>query len=198
MDTFTLDIGRSWVVRALGRNPLTRWTDRLEAVLTLCLIAVAILLIPVAGAIGTAVHESRAGFYAKESAGRHVVTATAVEDSTLTFENVRVAATAQVRWRAEGADHVDILFVDPATKAGDRLTIWVDRAGNHVSAPTARWQAGRDAFLAGAGVWLGTMAVALGLWGLVRVWFFRIRARSWDRAFRVMADEDGGRTGRQS
>jgi hypothetical protein len=197
METFTWHIGRSRGVRVLSRNPLVRWSDRVEALMTLVLMVTALLFVPMAGAIGTAVHESRADFYAHESAGRHTVTATVTDEPILTFENVRVAATASVRWRDRDAAHSDIIFVDPAVRVGDQVTIWVDRAGNHVSAPTASWQAGRDAVLAGVGAWLGVMAIVAGISAVVRMSLAHTRNRCWDREWYAVAVDDAGRTGYQ-
>ena len=86
MDTFTLDWGRSWTIRAFGRNPLVRFSDRVEAVVLVLVFATALAVIPVAGAIGTAVYESRARLYTEQAQTRHTVAATAIEDSTIIVE----------------------------------------------------------------------------------------------------------------
>jgi hypothetical protein len=197
METFTWHIEQSRVLRMFSRNPLMRFSDRLEALLTLVLAVTALLLVPVAGAIGTAVHETRTDFYARESASRHTVTATVTDDPILTFENVRMTATASVRWRAVDGTHADIVFVDRAVRVGDHVTIWVDRGGNHVSAPQPSWQAGRDASLAGIGAWLGAMVIVAGAATLIRMWMAHSRNRYWDRAWCAMVGDDAGRTGHQ-
>jgi hypothetical protein len=81
MDYFTLDWGRRWTVRALGRNPLVRFSDRVEAVVLVLVFVTALAVIPVAGTIGTAVYESRARLYGEQVRTRHTVAATAIEDS---------------------------------------------------------------------------------------------------------------------
>ncbi|BBY83061.1 hypothetical protein H7I53_23615 [Mycolicibacterium pulveris] len=42
-----------------SRNPLVRWVDRLEAVIVLITASAALMAVPVAGAVGTAVHSPR-------------------------------------------------------------------------------------------------------------------------------------------
>jgi hypothetical protein len=198
MDSFDMGVGHCWIIRAFGRNPLVRLSDRVEALWTLTVIVAVLGFVPVAGAVGTAVHETRCDVYEKQAADRHLISATAVEDSLLTFESVRVAATARVRWQVGNADHTEIRFVDPDTKAGDRLPIWVDGSGNEVSAPPAGSQATRDAALAAIGCWMGFATVAAALSAGVRRWLCRVRARAWDRDFFVLVDEDGGRTGQKN
>jgi hypothetical protein len=55
METFTLAPVGGWIVRAFGRNPLVRTSDRIEALLLILAVAVALAAAPIAGAIGTAV-----------------------------------------------------------------------------------------------------------------------------------------------
>ena len=59
METFTLAPVGGWIVRAFGRNPLVRTSDRIEALLLILAVAVALAAAPIAGAIGTAVYEAR-------------------------------------------------------------------------------------------------------------------------------------------
>jgi hypothetical protein len=58
-----------------------------EGLLLIMVFATAMLVTPIAGAIGTAVYETRARVYAEEST-RHTVTATVVEDSSASLRGV--------------------------------------------------------------------------------------------------------------
>ena len=68
-----------WVLRAAGRNPLVRGSDRLE----LLIVTVGILFVVVgaacAGALGTAVHDARSRVYIAQAQTRHTVVAEAIE-----------------------------------------------------------------------------------------------------------------------
>jgi hypothetical protein len=198
MDTFTLSFGRCWIIRALGRNPLVRISDRVEALVLVLVFATALVVTPVAGAIGTAVHESRARLYTEQAQTRHIVAATAIEDSTAFVEQDVEAFRTHAHWRANGVEHfgsVDLAF---ATKAGDPLDVWVDASGDQVAAPTPTSRAGIDAMFAGAGAWLTVMAGVAGLSMIVRLWLTRRRYTGWDREWQSLVSDDGGRTGSQT
>ena len=75
MDTFSLAPSRWRTVRAFGRNPVVRFSDRVEAMATAMAIAVALIAAPVVGAVGTAVHDARSRVYAEATQTRHPVTA---------------------------------------------------------------------------------------------------------------------------
>lgn len=196
METFTLNLGRCWLARIFGRNPLVRSSDRLEALLQVTLLASALLLASFAGALGTAVHDSKSHVYADESRNRTAATAIVDADPTTTIKRSQLVVTAPVRWRVDGVDHIQTAVVDETTKAGDRWHIWVDAAGNRAPAPTPAWQAGMDGLLAGVGAWLGLMAVVIGLHAFVRSRLNRRRSRRWDRELQALLYDADGRTGR--
>src|SRR5258708_33530515 len=74
------DVPRWWVVRACGRNPLVRGSDRFE----LLIIAVGILVVLIAaagaGALGTAVHDARSRLDVEQAPARHTGIAPANDD----------------------------------------------------------------------------------------------------------------------
>jgi hypothetical protein len=94
METFTICLGRCWIFRAFGRNPLVRMSDRAEALVLVFVLAAALVIAPVAGVMGTAVHDARAQLYAEESQSRHPFTAAVIEDTTTTIEQTDVVVTA--------------------------------------------------------------------------------------------------------
>lgn len=198
VDTFMLSLGRFWIIRAFGRNPLARVSDRLEAVVLVLVFATALVVTPVAGAIGTAVYEVRARLYAEEAQTRHTVAATAMEDSTILVEQDVEAFSAQARWHANGVEHFGSVGLAHETKAGDQLDVWVDASGDQVVAPTPTWRAGIDAMFAGAGVWLIAMTGIAGLSVFVRSRLTRRRYSAWEREWRALVSDDGGRTGSQT
>ena len=206
METFTLSLGRCWMIRAVGRNPLVRTSDRVEALILILVFATALAVTPVAGAIGTAVHDTHARAYAEQSRDRHPVTAmvidkptaTVIEDAITMSEQTHVVVRAPVRWRVDGVDHTETLEVDPEAKVTDRLDIWVDGSGHQVAAPTPMSQAGIDALFVGTASWLGLMAGVAGLSALVRAGLTRRRDIGWDRELRTLVDNGGGRTGSQT
>jgi hypothetical protein len=198
MDYFTLDWGRCWTVRALGQNPLVRFSDRVEAVVLVLVFVTALAVIPVAGTIGTAVYESRARLYTEQAQTRHTVAATAIEDSTVILDQDAEVFRTEARWRVNGVEHFGSVDLANATKTGDQFDVWVDASGDQVAAPTPTSQAGIDAIFAGAGAWLIAMAGAAGLSMLVRSWLTHRRLLGWEREWQALVSGDGGRTGSQT
>ena len=150
METFTLGVGRCWILSAFGGNSLVRVSDRLEAVLRIAVLATALVVAAVAGAIGTAVYDAHARLYLAESQTRHSVTATEIEDSAVIAQRYSAAFRANARWRVDGSERVGSLNVDHEIEAADPLDVWVDDQGIQVAAPTPTWRAGIDAVLAGS------------------------------------------------
>ena len=198
MEIHTLSLSRCWLIRAFGRNPLVRSNDRVEALLSMVLVVVALLLLPVAGAIGTAVYDSRGRVYAEQSRDRHQVTASLVEDATVMFDQGHNFVTAPVRWRINGTDRVDRVDVSAGSKVDDQLKVWVDLDGNRTAAPTLSWHAGIDAWVAGFGSLLAVLTLISTLWVFMRAELVRQRNRGWDRELQIMAGSGGGRTGHHS
>jgi hypothetical protein len=199
METYTLSLGQCWIARAFGRNPLVRLSDRMEALAAVLVFAAALVVTPVAGAIGTAVYDSRARMYAVESHTRHTISGTVIEDSTVVvIPRDAEAFRAPVRWQADGVEHIDSVMLDHATTVGDQVDVWVDAAGNQAPAPTPAWRAGLDAVGAGAAAWAGMMAGIALAFVLVRVRLARRRSLSWERELHALVSDDGGLTGRQT
>jgi hypothetical protein len=206
METFTLSLGRCWVIRVVGRNPLVRTSDRVEALLLILLFIAALVVTPVAGAISTAVHDTHAHAYAEQARDRYQITAMviekpavpAIEDAIAMSEQSQMVVRAAARWRVDGVDHTETLKVDPEAKVADRVNIWVDSGGNRVAAPTPISQAGIDALFVGAASWLALMAGVAGLSALMRAGLTRRRGIGWDRELRMLVDNGGGRTGSQT
>ena len=173
METFTLAPVGGWIVRAFGRNPLVRTSDRIEALLLIPAVTIALAAAPIAGAIGTAVYEARSHANVERATSRHTVTAIAVEDSVTTVRPYTIIVDA--RWRVDGTEHTGSFEWDDMVKAGDRLTIWVDSDGNYVGPPTPTSRAGADAVVAGLATWLGAVAATSALIAWLRSLLNRLR-----------------------
>ena len=84
MDTYAVRLPR-WpiLVRLLGRDPLVRTTDRVEALVSVLTVVVTLLAVPIAAAIGTELYDTRRHAYA---AGVPTTTnGAAVEAVTIAF-----------------------------------------------------------------------------------------------------------------
>jgi hypothetical protein len=198
METFTLGLDRCWIIRALGRNPLVRVSDRLEAILRIGVLATALFVAPVAGAIGTAVYDAHVRLYLAESQTRHTVIATAIDDSAVSVQRYSAGFRATARWQVDGIERVGSVNLDHEVKAGDPQDVWVDDEGNQVAAPTPTSRAGVDAVSAGAAAWVSAVVGAAGLSAWIRARLMRRRYNSWDRELEMLVNDGGGRTGSQT
>jgi multisubunit Na+/H+ antiporter MnhG subunit len=194
METFIPGPGRGWFTRLFGRNPLVRASDRIE-VLTLILGVVLVLVTaPIAGAVGTAVHSSRAGVYEQQVRTRHTVAATVLADSSSSVRPYSVSFDVRARWQDRGVQHEDVLGLDRPAKAGDRLSIWVNDKGDYVGPPTRPKRAVSDGIVAGVVLWLSVITVVAAAIGLTRFRLDRRRHAQWDRGLRGLIGDGGGRT----
>jgi hypothetical protein len=187
--------GELWVLRqarrlGIGKNPLRRRSDRIEAVVLWCGLVVAMLLIPVAAAVGTGVGNASAESAARQRAVLHQVTATALEDAATVVSSAPGDALSQAMVSyvdANGFPREGMTSVVIGTKAGDKVTIWLDHSANIVRTP----RSGADSSAFGTSVGFLTLAGSwLLLWGLVRlarVPLDRRRARDWDTDWRAVA-----------
>jgi hypothetical protein len=197
MHAFSLRHRSWWITRAFGRNPLLRWTDRMEAWVIVFAILVALAAAPVCAAAGVGVYRSHARFYAEQSLARHSVTATVVETGPQPHQPRSTGITVLAMWlvAADGARggevevaHTRWLSRDRAVNPGNRIDIWVDDAGAPVAPPTPPSQAGLDAVGFGAGIWL---VAALGLTAavaMVRSPLNRIRRVQWEGDIKGFTD----------
>ena len=86
MQTFTIGVGHRWWTGSFRRNPLVRGSDRIEVLVLGFAVLFIVVAIPVAGAIGTFVHDARTRVYAEEALTRHEVIATAIEDGVIVVQ----------------------------------------------------------------------------------------------------------------
>jgi hypothetical protein len=189
MLAFTLDPRRWWIARPLGRNPLLRAADRLEALLILVVIVCWLLVVPITGAVGTAIYDGRHRLYAEEALTRHRVVATVVEGT----DRCRAPASVQAVWTPAGEEGIGSLSFDTEAKSG----VWVDADGNCVAPPTPTTQAVPDALCGALSILLSAMVVTALVLILMRSRLDRIRDTQWERELRGINDSGGPRRGNQ-
>lgn len=194
MQTFTIGLGHSWWRRIWGGHPLVRRSDRIEAFAVILAVLTVIVATPIAGAIGTAVHDTRTRLYAQEAQSKHQATVTAIENSAIVAHPSSVSFTARAKWRAAGRDHVETIEWPDRAKAGEQQDIWVDNQGNQTAPPSPPSRADADGVGSGLAVWLAVAVAAAGFVVCVRCAVDRWRYAEWDREISAAADDDGGRT----
>jgi hypothetical protein len=180
MDTFMIGSRRLWLLRAVGRNPLVRRSDRVEAWSVLVAVVVLAVVTPFVCAYGTSVHDARVRLYALEAQHRHPVIATATEEGRSDGEPGSTSHTVRGRWSAFGQEHVDIVKWSELANIGDQQRIWVDDAGHEVMAPRSASRAATDAWVLGITVWLVLLSAVAGALCAIRWLLNTQRVAQWD------------------
>lgn len=191
MQTFTLGLG-SWMRCLVGKNPLVRGSDRVEAMAVLVAVLVSLLSVPVVGAVATATNDSLTRHYAVERATRHQVTATVTEDSLLAPLSYERPFLTPVRWTFDGAERTAKIRTH-RMRAGAQTSIWVDAKGEPTSAPLPDDAAATEAVVTGFGLWFAAVGVSSAAFTVLRLRLNRSRAAAWDRALEDLVD-NGGRS----
>ena len=143
MQAFTLGPRRWRTVRAFGVNPLVRISDRIEAIVVVSAVATSLLAAPVAGAIGTAVHDARSRVYAEEAHTRQPISAIVTTNghSAAIARPYPTTAVVQARWRAKAWRRAErTLSRERGRRAGGRES---HIACAMTSGPSSRRRVGR-------------------------------------------------------
>ena len=165
----------------LGSGPLTRTSDRLEALARILLGFVLLLAIAVALAVATARYTQRRSEAAAQAADRQRVMAELLEDASAPASgDVAYARQAAAVWTApSGDEHQEVITVSPGAKAGSTVFIWVDRGGDRTSPPTGDGDVAASAVGHALLTYLGISVVAVGAYRFFRSLLDRGRARRW-------------------
>lgn len=195
MERFELRMPR-WplFVRLFSRDPLVRTTDRVEAVVVAVALLVALVALPVAAAIGTAVHDSRSAVYAQQNDNRRSVTAL-ISDAPENPPFARTGVIAvPVEWWDGNTRHTGTVQTQPTAVNGDSVELWVDADGKQVTAPTPTSRAGIEGVTAAVGLWLG-LAAGLAIFTVtVQLVCDRIRSAAWQHDLDTLVDGGGHTT----
>ncbi|HVQ50655.1 MAG TPA: hypothetical protein VMS92_11475 [Mycobacterium sp.] len=136
MQTFTIGVSRTWWTRLVGRNPLVRRGDRIEAWATAVAVLIIAIATPMVGAIGTSVHGARTQLHAEEAKSRFQVVATAMNDATVVTLSTHVEFKVRAIWNAAGLVHDEIIEWPGEARSGERTAIWVDDQGDRARPPS--------------------------------------------------------------
>lgn len=173
MDTFSVRLPRWPVIWMSGRNPLIRVSDRVEALVAVLAVVVSLVAVPIAAALGTAVHDSRSRVYAQQAQARHLVTATVTDGKAVRKDLSKPSVNVPARWFAGGAEHTGTVSAPLKVKTGDSIDIWVDNDGSLVGPPSRT--AMDEAVAAALVFWVVVALAAGGVCAATRVVLDRIR-----------------------
>jgi hypothetical protein len=170
----------------MGKSPLRRRTDRIEAWTTAGLLAVFLIGAPLCSvAAGRWVHhggllEQRAQQSWHLVPGVLLKTAP-VERSLYLRTSLDTDVLGLARWTGPGGRRLTgNVPVVPGTLAGQRLQVWVNRSGQPTGAPLPNSELARRVFGARVLAPLGLAIYLLGVGGMVRWLMNRRRLAAWE------------------
>lgn len=185
----------NWLIRQYRwllprRGSLARPWDRIEAVVALAVLVLALVAIPVGVLAGSAAHHREAAIAAAQQAERRPATAVLLaptDPATTSDAGVTVPTeSVQARWLVGGTDRTGPIEAGPGLKAGEHVGIWLNQAGNPVGAPMSGLNVLGLSIGFGALVWAGGMVgLLLVYWG-VRSVLDRARLAAWAREWEAV------------
>lgn len=193
-DTFTVRLPRWPIARLFGRNPLVRTSDRVQALVWVLAVVMSLLSVPIAAAVGTAVHDSNRQIYAEQARTRHSVTATVTDHNAAQQVVLTDTTTVAVQWSAAGAEHTGAVEAAPTAQSGDLVEIWVDDNGAQVGKPTPTTRAAVEAVMAALAIWFCTAAAAATIYVGTRIACTRTRFTEWQHDLDNLVDHGDGYT----
>lgn len=178
-------VGRA--VRGLqpDHNPLRRRLDRIEAAVVGGLVAAFLAGAPLAALIVEPL-----AWHAASGAARAEQTWRQVPAVVLATAPESVAASAPATWTAPGGTRRGIVAVPPGTRAGTRVSVWVDATGRLTGRPPKALSQVPDQAALGAMLAptvLGAVLLCAGL--LAHHQLGRRRLAAWDADWRATAPQ---------
>lgn len=185
----------------LGSGPLKRASDRLLALSRSLVLIALVAAVPAACAVGAAARSDLTRTAAQQAAERHEVTATLVADAllpggrkTMPIGRAVMYVPTDAVWADPGGLVRDIKIpVLVGARAGDAVTIWVDRNGGLTDAPLPHSDVIAEALIRAALTVIGVVMLAVGgHLGVVAV-LDRRRARRWAAEWALVEPQWAGR-----
>ena len=157
MDTLFVARLPRWSIALFGRNPLVRTSDWVEALVLVLTVFVSLLAVPIACAVGTAVHDSHQQLYAQQAQSHHNVTATVTDNNAAQQDSPTNRITLRDRWSGAG----------------------VNNDGSTADTPTSSTRAAVDAVRAAVTTWLTVATAAAVPFAVTRIVLKRVRNKAW-------------------
>jgi hypothetical protein len=164
----------------LGSGPLKRGSDRLEFVARVLLVCSLLTAVPISLAVGTVAHTHAAAQATAQAADRHRVTARLVAGAPATAYSSPDGAWATAVWAdPAGIEHRLPVPVPANARAGDPITVWIDRDGNRTTRPLAGGDVTGQAIGQGAVTFALLSLIAASAYRSVRTLLDRSRFHRW-------------------
>nr|WSY49998.1 hypothetical protein OG999_07510 [Streptomyces sp. NBC_00886]WSY51083.1 hypothetical protein OG999_13800 [Streptomyces sp. NBC_00886] len=184
---------RLWRLRS---NPLRRRDDIVEAWIVLIVWAV----VAVGGTLaGLVTSHAADDVFAAQRTQRHSVRAVLLTDTpppSSTAGGARNLIKANIRWTtADGTRRTGSTLVETGQKAGSKVVVWLNTAGNLTVEPPSRTEATLESDFLGLTAALAFAGLAIGTGAVARYRLDRRRIDSWDTEWKLVAPTWGRKTG---
>jgi hypothetical protein len=179
-------------LHSLGLNPLVRASDRVEALALLALLAAAVFAVPLSADAGSLIYHAGARAADDQARDRHPVEAVALEGSAVFATEYDSTGFVRVQWREGATLRIEQINAPVTIKAGEPLTIWLDKTGQVVAAPLTTDDAMASALVAAVAVWVAVVFSCALLAFVIRATLDRARDRAWERELSLLTHNDDG------
>jgi hypothetical protein len=167
----------------LGSGPLKRSSDRLEFVARVLLVCSLLTAVPIGLAVGTAAHTHAVAQVTAQAADRNRVTARLLDDVPTPVGDASSGsdgAWATAVWTdPAGIEHWFSVPVPASARAGDPVSLWIDRDGNRTTRPLSDEDVTGQAVGQGALTFALLSLIAAGAYRSVRRLLDRSRLHRW-------------------
>ncbi|WP_458685609.1 Rv1733c family protein [Nocardia tengchongensis] len=178
---------RVWRLRPWNSNPLMRASDRWEALLRLLAVALMLLAVPVAAAVGTATYSSSAERISVENAAKTEVQATVLTEPKQTVAAGPAQAAhfeARIQWKRGGDLGTGTIEVRRDTKVGATVQAWLGPDGLPGDPPQKPGSAVTNGIGTGVALLVGVGFVLLALLWCAGRALERLHAVRWESELR--------------
>lgn len=184
---------RPWTLYALGRSPLVRGSDRMEAFLLVLFLFVMAVPAPIAAlSAGHDIYAHRVAEIDQARAGLRQVEAIADTDSVASVTRLGSVRTVEARWREAFTERSTKVRVDRDVTAGERIPVWLDHEGKVAAAPLTASAARLDGIAVAIAMWLGLAVACAAANGVARSALDSRRSRAWGREWALFINNDDG------
>ena len=167
----------------LGSGPLKRGSDHLEFVARVLLVCSLLTAVPISLAVGTAAHTHAATQAKAQAADRHRVTARLLDDTPAPADEAWSSSDRELAiavWTdPAGIEHRSPVPVPATARAGDPISVWIDRDGNRTTRPPSDGDVAGQTVGQGAVTFALLSLIAAGGYRSVRTLLDRSRFRRW-------------------
>ncbi|WP_433567717.1 Rv1733c family protein [Nocardia sp. CA-151230] len=177
-------------MRPWSRNPLMRGSDRCESVLRAALVVLVVLMLPVAGAIGTVTYTHSAAVIEADNAAMTQVPATVTGKASLASAVTPYRQDhyeTPVQWTRDDTGVTGTATLDAPTPVGSVVTVWLGRDGKPGDGPVNPESAAFEGIGTGLTVWLLTCVIGIGLLCCVDLVLTVVRNLGWEAEWRHLS-----------